>query len=1346
MKYTNNSSNTSTTTVTTATVRAMIGEDNRRSIVRAINIAQYNARFITPAVHNGKVEKDVADPTARAERRAATLAHIALHNAAAREDQAKRELEGAKKRLAKAPVLDTQDEQAVTYTEANLADAERKLPARKGVVTKAKNALAAKSDEVDAVRDDLKAAKKGGKRLSAIELDAKLAKLLVEQNELRLKLQAAKRKLREAEQLVAECRRAHDAAIGYADWVEARTNALIDSVLDAEDAYVKAQADKEALCSVTTSLAGFGGSTEVYADESEARKAANEMYAVIANHLETAKIVIRRLVDDSVVAVINMVDGVKADDAAFASSVADTMPARPGKDGEISDHGRFPEWLALIVDKANRLVSAARLSDLKEGEDLVEAAEADGCDVVVFHNMAPIMTTKALEGHKTHLVQVMVVALKAGQLIEKEHIRVKETSTMRWLREHGATYIKYEAALERPAWWDAEGQYLYDLNKEAHEALVRKGVNKDGKRFGIAGLTSPNAGKDCNMVLTNTEAIPGVRSHFNGNAQETWEALASKGFAYEALGGSAVTPYPRTLDPEWEIIHPDIEMDVAALAMVVEENGLVSEPAQQLIHQISTDGFGVTSISAWCANEMFANATAEERVGVAEFVDTRKTKSGTDRNRVMGKRSFVRLINGGAQYFIKKFCGVDNIDGRPVDRIANFSAQSTDKGGIGPDKAWATEADRMAAFKAGDWRDRGRVLKTHGANPKLGKTGPQELRALTGISQDTFLKLVAKEDKFLTSKATTLEGIASLFPKSLEKAILEHPELLQIEALWQYARRQLAILIKEAAQCRFHDLVRNYQAAPDIWAWLTWCATGNVKAYIPAHCVVIPGIKLPYEGIEAIVTRSPIRDRAAMQIVRLYSSFEAAGCPNGAELDKLVLKDGVCYFSLLDGVMTALEMDFDGDHVRIIMDADWVNAVKELDDKYGEAPIVISKLASGHKGQLTKKVRQDYLVNRTDKQSVGAADNVITKIAAGVPIGGELTPDLQKDWAQGDRQLQAKIDGGKGAEDEVDFEERPGVAAAKLRDLPLGLAVTQAERRHREWPVDKDGNPREDWDESNMFDFVRIHFTDTKLNLKLDASVIPDIKRSAHPFQLGDAELAPAIYWLVNAPSYRWFKRTENGELEKNSTFVLPFDSADKADAARNLGIMLTGSTIFAKRVSEKKTLYAEYCVLHDEDNKAFVYHCSDKKFEHPVDGKYVINEMTSGLFFILESRCHDEWQAMIASGDEDQRKLVAELRANAAWAARMAIQAYAALYGFTLRDAYNAIVRQLTTGSARVSWFTWQFFLSTFAPEWREALDEGGVTFEEDDEDASVLDDGCEYYAADVEDEYIMDAELTIE
>lgn len=1158
----------------------------------------------------------------------------------------------------------------IINSDINLTEAKKARATARGQATKAKKAYTKVCDRLEKAKKAVKATKAklyksfGPKKA---ELQAELTKLQAE-------LAEATKAFLEAYAKVSKANEAKKVAEGV--------------VLDAE---AKLQV------SIRVVRPGKGTKVKVMADEAIARAEANRIIREARDHGESLKVILAKTCTGKVLTWAVTIDGsINVDAEASAAMALLVKQANPANGTTPSTQkGFYPDWM-VTVEEDGHLVSTITYSTQDEAEANYAKAVENDFDATMFHNMVVIKTTNPIYAKEAvEPIAMDVYAMVDGTMVKIGTIPTW-SETAREAQRRGFALVKYEAAIDahRP---DA------DDNQDEHERVVRCGAILNGTHMAILGLTSPNAGKDGNMVLCPVEHVLEMRAWASANARAEWEVLPSKGFAYEALGGARLH-YINKIGFDQVSFIGDLIANAMATHVVVNATSTRDDlkPITGPLTQKVTDGVSVLDVDTALA-VMKANGATKEELAQAKKL----LKSGTIRLGALTKGSTVALINGGLKRFAEAI-GIANYTPKAftcANSVGKFALGKTGSHLTLDD--WRRENERLG-------RKMGYVNFAHSSNPEPKPLSTQGVRALIGSEQNVFDALCDREESYIKWLTTTVEGAASLFPEPLRSAILANPGLLRKKGFLAHIAQQIQKIMERARQGRFHGLVYNFQAAPDIFRWLYKDLTGEDKIFIPAGIAIIRGAKWFANGQKAIATRSPIRGRSAMYEVKLYNSFAAAGVPYGDILDAITAEEGVCFVSSDDAMMTALEMDFDGDHIQIITESIIVDAVAELNRRFGKPVLTVADLPSGDKKLLTKENRQAYLRSRTKPVGVGQPDNLMTKVMSAVAIGDPLTEDVEETRHLVEFLIQARVDAGKGTELETDpTKEDEACKAAASMPLPLGFAITQAERRGLPFPVDKDGEPRTDWDPVNVFDWIRIRMTRFTLGVdpvtgeKVGEAVRPAYKVAndlcAYEFLLSDTQLSSDIYGLSERPKYGFVK-----EGEDIWSSCLPVDTVDEAKAARQLAIA-NGMPDFAEERGKGIRSY-RFVVFHDLEGKATVYDSNG----NVVSGKWLCREAESGLFHILEAKMRQEWQVLMET--EAGKKMASEFMANRAAMARKSIEAYASLYGYSLRDAYNRIVKSLfqPVDEAGIgyepSWYTYQWFITVFRSEFIEAMDEGGA------------------------------------
>lgn len=1217
--------------------------------------------------------------------------------------------------------------QTKAFTEGEVAELIKARTTARGQYTRAANVYKAKAaaanEAMEVVKDLHKTIKRDGRTR---DLLAKYERAKVEEKALldaameaykvMMTRQAAKRQAEKDVELAQKGNR--------------RLAVLLDRLNDLQADLCDSYKNVESLCTVKIST-GDNTVEEVFETLEAAKERANFVFKKAKEDRRIIRVEIRHTMSGEKVGATTTATNRDSEYsmAAFADYVAKQTPVRKGA-CDLDTRGRYAEWVEITEDKKENFISSTVCADEKEGRELLKEAEADGFNATLFHNMVCIETTKALAHLKRELVAIPVYVIREGKLRLDKYIKVRETSSMRWQRLNGGRLVKYEAAIEKPEEYADESVVLrYKQDIQAHQMLVYNGIwltEPDGTKrlYGVLGLSSPNTGKDCEFVLCPKNLVANARKWASANASADWCVTTAKAMAYMALPGAAVEPWLEQWRSDMVKFVPDLTAEAEAIIARVYPDGHEDKPEIRKIWQKVTDGQAVMSLSTAMIEKLTRTADQEK---LEAFI---KMLSGTGRFGKMTKGSFVKLVTDGLLKFAKEVCGgVTTIDGKPIEEIVLLAAMSVFKGSFGEGGSHKDEASYHAADDlVTSWQEVGTILKCHGPNPEYRCASTQLIRALTGMGRSMLMALIKQEEKYLHWITSTVDGVASLFDEVNKQAIIAHPELMQLDVYQQQARRRVEQIAAESRQGRFHNLVQNFQAATDVFAWIRWLITGEYKPFIPAGVIIIPGKKLKKEGQPVVATRSPIKGRSALQIVQCYSSFKAAGIEYGELLDEIVVADGCCFCSSADCLMLALEMDFDGDHIQIIDNQMIVAAVRLLNAKYGKAPLVQSMLESGNKAPVTEESINRFLANRTNKVGVGPEDNVKTRLTAMIGIDDELTEEFFVADRQQDFRIQAAVDTGKNDFDDVEFVASPMLQKAANQPLPLGFAITQAERKGLPMPKDKNGKLRTDWNPNNMFDFIRVYFNKLGREIKLDLSFSKNQALDSSWFKLADAEFHAPIYGATGA-SYGWIR-----EGERDFSAVLFFDSIaeaelGRADAARQ---GYGGFAQLVERGNKSYWRYAQYACIHDDEGKGLVF---DVKLDEPLAGKWLPKEQFTGVFALLDARMRSEWQELV--NKEESRKAIGEFKANKAKLARLALSGYAELYGYTLRDLYNLVAEALFAGDRgerawTPNWFTYTFFLQVFRKEFLEALAEGGVDIsamgadyaddsEEEDEDCVV-------------------------
>ena len=262
------------------------------------------------------------------------------------------------------------------------------------------------------------------------------------------------------------------------------------------------------------------------------------------------------------------------------------------------------------------------------------------------------------------------------------------------------------------------------------------------------------------------------------------------------------------------------------------------------------------------------------------------------------------------------------------------------------------------------------------------------------------------------------KSAAKLLPGALGKVAKLYPEILKDSYAAELARRTYRSRRWGFMGGRIPDIGRYLFAAPDTVAVLQGMH-GKAPIGIIPRCNVICNL-LP-RGVIVDVTRCPHLDNAHLlrKSYKVYSIL------------KNLYTGNTVYFSALDASMTAVQMDFDGDHVLVSMDPYLVQTARASIRKYGNVPLFYE--AQGDKpGEVTEEDVVQLLL-RMQAAPVGLYANAIMKIwAKGTPTASDM-----RDIAFLTKKANTCIDAAKTGLS----EEESGAAAAmaRMRKVPNPL-------------------------------------------------------------------------------------------------------------------------------------------------------------------------------------------------------------------------------------------------------------------------------------------------------------------
>jgi hypothetical protein len=205
-------------------------------------------------------------------------------------------------------------------------------------------------------------------------------------------------------------------------------------------------------------------------------------------------------------------------------------------------------------------------------------------------------------------------------------------------------------------------------------------------------------------------------------------------------------------------------------------------------------------------------------------------------------------------------------------------------------------------------------------------------------------------------------------------------------------------------------------------------------------------------------------------------------------------------------------------------------------------------------------------------------------------------------------------------------------------------------------------------------------------NTELEKLVVP-----------GAAENAD-IYHFVGKHHFRFFREV-NGELEFQPIDILVYDNEEEAlSNMDNKGLFHKVGKL-AKSRGDRVSYYAGIARADGTmpvvtyDNKALV----------EVAGKWVCNEEKTPFLFTQSARITEALRWM--QNDPEQAARYGWLRNDMRKAARLACAAYAATYGYGIRDAAQKAFRYAFTKAAGCNLFELRHVCDTFEPELKEAM-----------------------------------------
>ena len=865
--------------------------------------------------------------------------------------------------------------------------------------------------------------------------------------------------------------------------------------------------------------------------------------------------------------------------------------------------------------------------------------------------------------------------------------------------------------------------------------IVQNGIVRGGMKY-LHTLHGTNAAKECKVCCIRQDLISEAIGFCTADANPKAKFTVAKLMAYMGLKLVGTDDMPFEFKGEWVYIGRDF-IKLIEDNVVFVKNDDVSKVAKRLVTQNAFDGAGILHFSDKVKKEILAGCKTEaERAKVSKFLDELDAHTG----RVL---PFMKSMNVVC-FDIHKFYhdrGIHELGGRNIDDIVFFGTKSCFKGSIGPDGTHATWGDFFKACAKYHYHA-GMVLHAH--DLKDADLSSQQIQTLAGISRRTIEQLVGRSIKNVRRMFMEGEGLQRITGnRKLADIINAVPQLAAEQLTAQRLQEGFENIYKIGTFGKLFNQATSAFVAPDPIALATWLAyedESKIEYSIKPWEIVTDDERF-YDGQKIVISRNPCTDLSGLVVVTVRKSF-------GKQYDRYFKSPyHVVFVSVLDTAATRLRMDFDGDHMVLIDNPDFVKAVEEATKVwypgFDRHPVIDWDPVEAEKKSITEDDKLLYFANLVNGDELGRYMDILTKLYNWIEDASFVTDDVRKAVAWLTYAVNVLVDASKHGGASIKMPD----FVAKFVSLKLSRSVAESKMEEGK---EVDAN-------SVMWNYGK-GILDTIASIWME-TVPRTFKFSRCDYNIGFNPLTLLSERKVQ--SFNGEKLKDVIKLEDNARMIHNLVGKDGwhfypyIDDAMTMIPPAEGYIRFEKRfesmadldkawekakqdaIKEGKEvnmhLMPEYVAVVLEESTVILERGWDKAKKAPtwteIPGKWIHYEAAqtskdtvayTPFFQILQSRREEAEFAFKVDGDANDRRKAATDKANLrkylAWSTKQSVRAYASLYGADLDAALDKLIiwawKPREVGNWKPNKFVIDLFIDAFADMIIERADRNDPAF----------------------------------
>lgn len=205
-----------------------------------------------------------------------------------------------------------------------------------------------------------------------------------------------------------------------------------------------------------------------------------------------------------------------------------------------------------------------------------------------------------------------------------------------------------------------------------------------------------------------------------------------------------------------------------------------------------------------------------------------------------------------------------------------------------------------------------------------------------------------------------------LFDKSIKAIIKNVNGLITLPYFKEYAERTYARMRNEALGASLHNVAHCTFIAPDPIAFMEHACSMKVKGCISPLSVVCENENTG----EVVISRNPHTDAGALCVRKIVR--------NAQMRNYITRTSNTLYVSVFDDLPVRIRCDYDGDHVMIVRDADYIGIVKATHGLFDE--VIDFTCPKQEKVEVTFDNIAAYIGSVTKTNQLGYYNNALAKV------------------------------------------------------------------------------------------------------------------------------------------------------------------------------------------------------------------------------------------------------------------------------------------------------------------------------------------------------------------------------